>query len=256
MSENLSFAHTIIPDSKQLNADDLIAGPVTCTIVKVTPGKDDKQPMAIHLDAYPGRPYLPCKGMRRVLLHEMMWGDTASSWAGRRIRLFREPTVKWAGEEAGGIQISGLSDIRAGCMIPVTMARGMKIKLRVDKLDRAKPATTGPSPALTVLLNAIKSARAPVGKWSDEDIRTLLVVKAADVPESEHARIIETLKGDPPDPAPVFDAPTIDTAITAAFARGVTPAAIETIITCDPKTVPADQVPAIVAQIDALTGGE
>lgn len=250
MSDSLSFADTIVPRSDQVNADDLVAGPATCTITKVTRGSDE-QPMMVHLDAYPGRPYKPCKGMRRVLL--ALWGDTASTWAGRRIRIYRNEDVKWGGENVGGIRINGMSDIPAGCVVPVTVSRGKKEKQRVDKLERAKP-TTGPSPAVAVLRTTIGVALR--GKWTKDDIRALLGHdKAEDVPESEHARIIEALKGDPPEGPPVFDV-DVDAAINAAIDRGVRTADIEA-ITGDrmPKDVPADEAADVVAKIGALVGG-
>lgn len=248
--QEFTFTDTIIPKSDQLNADDLRTGAIECTIVKVA-RVNAEQPMLIHLDAYPGRPFKPCKGMRRVLLE--LWGDATHStiWTGRRIRLFREPTVKWAGEETGGIQIGGLSDIRAGCTIPVTMSRGTKFKLRVDKLDRAKP-TTGPSPAVSVLRTTIGDAMKN-RKWTKDDIRALLSHdKAEDVPESEHARIIEALKGDPPEEPPVFDV-DVQAAAYAALNRGVDPAAIEAALgDRDPKTLPPDEAAEVVAKLAAL----
>lgn len=252
MSDTLSFADTIIPKSDQLNADDLVAGPATCTIVKVTRGSEE-QPMLVHLDAYPGRPFKPCKGMRRVLL--ALWGDTASTWAGRRIRIYRNEDVKWGGENVGGIRINGMSDIPAGCTVPVTVSRGKKEKQRVDKLDRAKP-TAGPSPAVAVLRTAIGDAM-KARKWTRDDIRTLLGHdKAEDVPESEHARIIEALKGDPPDAPPVFDAPTLYDTVLAALDRGVPSADIKAIVgDRDPKTVPESEWPGLVEKLDALGGG-
>ena len=248
MSDNLSFADTIIPKSDQLNADDLVAGPATCTIVKVTRGSDE-QPMMVHLDAYPGRPFKPCKGMRRVLL--ALWGDTASTWGGRRIRIYRNEDVKWGGENVGGIRISGMSDIPSGCVVPVTVSRGKKEKQRVDKLDRAV-ATNGPRPAVSVLRTAIGDAM-KARKWTRDDIRVLLGHdKAEDVHESEHARIIEALKGDPPEGPPVFDM-TVNDAITAALNRGVPSADIEAVVgDRDPKTIPDAEAPAIVAKLAAL----
>lgn len=248
--QELSFADTIVPKSDQVNADDLVAGPATCTITKVTRGSDE-QPMMVHLDAYPGRPFKPCKGMRRVLL--ALWGDTATTWAGRRIRIYRNEDVKWGGENVGGIRINGMSDIPAGCVVPVTVSRGKKEKQRVDKLERAKP-TTGPSPAVSVLRTTIGDAMKN-RKWTKDDIRALLGHdKAEDVPESEHARIIEALKGDPPEEPPVFDV-DVQAAAYAALNRGVDPAAIEAALgDRDPKDIPADEAAGVVEKLAALGG--
>ena len=58
---------TIAPKSDQLNADDLINGPMTITItaVKARPGSSE-QPIQISFDGDGGKPYLPCKSMRRA----------------------------------------------------------------------------------------------------------------------------------------------------------------------------------------------
>jgi hypothetical protein len=53
---------TITPKSDQLNADDMITGPITVTITGVRRGDKD-QPVVIDIDGgY--QPYKPCKSMR------------------------------------------------------------------------------------------------------------------------------------------------------------------------------------------------
>lgn len=126
--------------SDQLNAADLTGGPIVARVTAVKNGKSNEQPMDIHLDGY--RPWKPCKGMRRVLID--LWGPPSPAWLGRTIRLYREPTVKWAGEEAGGIRVSGMSDIKASCTVPVAVSRGVNVKMRIEKLapvSSGKPST-------------------------------------------------------------------------------------------------------------------
>ena len=123
--------------SDQLNAVDLVGGAITVRVLKVKKGKPD-QPMAIHIEGY--RPWMPCKGMRRVLID--LWGPPSPAWLGRTIRLYREPSVKWAGEEAGGVRVSGMSDIKAACTVSVAVSRGVNVKMRIEKL--APVAATKP----------------------------------------------------------------------------------------------------------------
>ena len=83
------------------------------------------------------------------------------------------------------------------------MSRGKKVLVRVDKLDRAQPRTSGPSPAVGVLRQEIKLA---MGRgWTIEQIRPILGAdKAENVPEDRHAEIIEALREEPPS-KPEFD---------------------------------------------------
>jgi hypothetical protein len=63
----LDLSKTIAPRSDQLNADDLIGGPRTITITGVKLVAED-QPVAISFDNDEGKPWKPCKSMRRVLV--------------------------------------------------------------------------------------------------------------------------------------------------------------------------------------------
>src|SRR5262245_29461840 len=99
----------IIPKSDQLNADDLISGPRTVTIASVSVRPGTEQPVAISFDGDGGKPYKPCKSMCRVMV--AMWGPDAKEYAGHSMTLYRDPKVKWAGLEVGGIRISHMSHI-------------------------------------------------------------------------------------------------------------------------------------------------
>ena len=63
-----SLAHTITAKSDQLNADDLVGGPITVKIEGVTVREDTEQPVTIRLSGG-FRPWKPCKTERRVLVH-------------------------------------------------------------------------------------------------------------------------------------------------------------------------------------------
>lgn len=111
------LSQTITPKSDQLNADDLIAGPRTITITKVAGRPNSpEQPIAISFEGDAGKPYLPCKSMRRVLVH--LWGNNGEAFVGRCMTLYRDPSVQFGGLAVGGIRISHMSDIDE----PVTMA--------------------------------------------------------------------------------------------------------------------------------------
>lgn len=99
----MDLSQTIIPKSDQLNADDLIGGTRTIRISSVSAGNAE-QPVVIHFDGDNGRPYKPGKSMRRVLV--CLWGNDSAAYIGRRLTLYRDPSVKFGGEDVGGIRIS------------------------------------------------------------------------------------------------------------------------------------------------------
>lgn len=130
----LDLTESIAPKSDQLNADDLISGPRTFTITEVKPGSPE-QPFDFHLAEFPGRPYRPSKSMRRVMVEA--WGRNASEYAGRRLTLYREPTIKFGGQEVGGIRISHMSHIAKPLRMALTEARGKRAPFIVQPLPDA-----------------------------------------------------------------------------------------------------------------------
>lgn len=135
----MDLSSTIIPKSDQLNADDLIAGPRTIRITNVLPGSKE-QPISITFDGDNARPYKPSKSMRRVLV--TLWGSEGDAYVGRRITLFRDATVKWAGEEVGGISISHASDIPAAVSVMLTVSRSKRKPHVVEPLGVIAPTVT------------------------------------------------------------------------------------------------------------------
>jgi len=111
-----SMLATIAPKSDQLNADDLIGGvskTIKVTAVSILAGD---QPVSLSFEGDNGKPYKPCKSMRRVLVN--VWGSDGNSYIGRSMTLYRDDKVKFGGAEVGGIRISHMSGITE----PVTMA--------------------------------------------------------------------------------------------------------------------------------------
>lgn len=125
------LSQTIIAKSDQLNADDLIGRSITIEITNVI-GKAGDQPIAIHFKGDGGKPWLPCKGMRRVLV--FIWGSDGKAYVGRWLTLFREPTVKFGGIEVGGIRISHMSHIKERVSLALTASKGSKKAYVVEPL--------------------------------------------------------------------------------------------------------------------------
>lgn len=127
----MDISSTTAPDSTQVNADDLIAGPVTVTITDVTQGSAE-QPVDIHLAEYPDRVYRPGKSMRRVIV--ACWGPETSAYVGRRMRLYRDASIKFGKDAVGGIRISHLSHIATAQEIALTESRGKRKPFKVEPL--------------------------------------------------------------------------------------------------------------------------
>lgn len=127
---------TIIPKSDQLNAEQLLGGPVTITVTDVRRGGSEEQPVVIHYAGDGGRPYKPCKSMRKILL--FAWGSDGAQWIGRSMTLYNRPDVKFGGEAVGGIRISHLSHIDRDISVALTATRGRKEQTRILRLDDAE----------------------------------------------------------------------------------------------------------------------
>lgn len=126
------MSSVIVPKSDQLNADDLITGPLTATIRDVRIRGGQEQPVSIFYEGDNGKPYKPCKSMCRVMV--MMWGDDANQYVGRSLTLYRDPGVKWAGMAVGGIRISHMSHIERETTTALTETKGVRKAFTVKPL--------------------------------------------------------------------------------------------------------------------------
>lgn len=145
----MDITETIAPRSDQLNAEDLLTGPRTFTVEKVTAGSVE-QPVEIHLIEFPGRPFKPSKTVRRILV--AAWGPEAANYVGRRMTLYRDASVKFGGMDVGGIRVSHLSHIDKRMSLALTVTRGKRAPFVVEPLaisadvtefaDRITAATT------------------------------------------------------------------------------------------------------------------
>lgn len=130
----------LAPKSDQLNADDLVGGPRTITITRVSSGSSE-QPRNIHYDGDNGRPWKPCKTMMRVLFE--LWGP--SGYRGRQVTLVRDPSVSFGkNKNCGGIRISAMSHITEDRKVMVTISRETRRELLVRRLESAAPARSVP----------------------------------------------------------------------------------------------------------------
>lgn len=121
----------IQPKSDQLNADDFVGGARTVRITGVDI-KAGEQPISVHFEGDNGKPWKPCKTTARLMV--AAWGPDASQYKGRSLTLYRDPSVKWAGLEVGGIRISHMSHIDADMIYAATVTKGKRTPIRVKPL--------------------------------------------------------------------------------------------------------------------------
>jgi hypothetical protein len=145
---SVNMADFTAPKSDQLNADDLIAGPRTITITGVRAnGGDGQQPVSISFAGDDGKPYKPCKSMRRAMVH--VWGADAKQYIGRSMTLYCDPSVIYGGMAVGGIRISHMSNMDKAQTFALTATKTKRVPFTVQPLtvERAPlaPAVTPPT---------------------------------------------------------------------------------------------------------------
>lgn len=132
MDDISNLRDTATPKSDQLNADDLINTTKIIRITAVKRGTSKEQPISIEYDNMQGRPFKPCKSMRRVLI--AAYGEDGREWVGKSIKLYTDNEVKFGGVKVGGIRISHLSDIDKTMSIMLSVSKGRREPVTVSKL--------------------------------------------------------------------------------------------------------------------------
>lgn len=136
----MNMNDTIIPKSDQVNADEFMPpGPegardFTITEVRIT---DSEQPVWIYLAEH-AQPWKPALTVRRLLV--LGWGPDQTTYIGRRVRLFNDPKIKWAGKEVGGIRMSHMSHIKKKITASLSETKGKRIPHVIEPLPDVVPA--------------------------------------------------------------------------------------------------------------------
>lgn len=160
------LSQTIAPKSDQMNSDDLISGSRTIKITRVSADQASKeQPILVYFEGDDGKPYKPCKSMRRVMVH--VWGSDGSQYVGRSMTLFRDPTVTWGGMQVGGIRISHMSHMDTKVTMALTATKSSRKPFIVNPLiEEKKP---DPSP-IDIYGNEVRAnlLSATLAEWWDE----------------------------------------------------------------------------------------
>lgn len=129
---------TIIPKSDQINADELVGGPITVTINRAVVKKGDQQPVNLHTVETPGRAYRPSKTMRKLIVEA--WGLESQAYVGRSLTLYRNPEIMYGGQTVGGIEISHMSHIDKPVVTTLIVGRGKTREFTVLPIPQQQPA--------------------------------------------------------------------------------------------------------------------
>jgi hypothetical protein len=185
MNDQVDMSQFIAARSDQLNADDLMDNPRTITITKVTASPDSaEQPVSIHYQGGEGRPWKPCKTMRRILVG--VWGKDASQYVGRSLTLYRDPSVAFGGMQVGGIRVSHMSHIEGEKTVALQVTRGRKAPFKVLPLKNAPAAPATGDDQATKWANAYTVKLETLA--TIEEVETFAGQKAAKLAELEEAR--------------------------------------------------------------------
>lgn len=122
----------IAAKSDQLNADDLIGGPITIRIRDVDVKSIPEQPISVFYDGDDGKPWKPCKTAARCLA--AVWGPNAAQWIGLRCTIYNDPTVTWAGAAVGGIRVSHMEGLDKPRQLSLSKTRGKKSTVTIQPL--------------------------------------------------------------------------------------------------------------------------
>ena len=215
----MDMTPTLAANSNRLTADDLIAGPLTITVTKLTPGSAPQE-VIFNFDGDQGKPWHPCKTMRRVLAE--VWGKDGSQYVGRQITLFRNPEILYSGQKVGGIQISHLSNLNGAFQTTISLARGKRTPYRVEPLTTPAPppAAPAPDPATAALAVCHAAGLTEIGLAAFCDLVSSGTASTlAQLPPETLVRIVEggisaktvakcnTLAATKPEPEPAEDLP-------------------------------------------------
>lgn len=197
----VNLKDTIAPKSDQLNADDLLTGPITVQVTAVTRGNSE-QPISIAISGgY--QPYKPCKSMRRVLI--AAWGDNGAEWVGKWMTLFCDPSVRYGGVQVGGIRISHVSDIDGDLKLMLTTTRSKRAEYVVklvqsperDILSTLEAAAKKGSASLKAAFEKVPPSQVKLDVWKRHaDALKATAAKHDDRPKSLEEQAADSAKSE------------------------------------------------------------
>jgi len=152
------MAASIEARSEQIDADNLISGPIDVTIKAVTRGPSNEQPIQIVLQETPLF-YRPNKTFRRALIG--CFGDDSTNWIGKRLRLARDANVMFGGVKVGGTIVTHAS-IEAPVVFMLSTKRGKKSAVSIDVIPPIQKPVPMPAKVKEAAAVITKPARGTI----------------------------------------------------------------------------------------------
>ena len=131
MSSDLDKA--LSAKSDQLNADDLIGENRTIKLTDVIITLNADQKINISFEGDDNKPWRPSKTQGRIM--KAIWGRNEKEWIGKRVTIFRNPGVRWGGQEVGGVFISHIEGIDKPTKLVLAESKSRKASITVLPLD-------------------------------------------------------------------------------------------------------------------------
>ena len=160
----LNIAPFIEAQSDRIVADDLIAGPQTHVVERVEGAvQEGKKRLIVRLKGVE-KPFMPCKGMARLLGH--LWGPDAAKWIGNTMVIYRDPDVRFGADTPGGVRICAVSNIDKAVKVPIRTSQKSVKTYEVSPIKQAEQTSD--------------DARAKAEAWAAEHIGAVNVAATLD----------------------------------------------------------------------------
>lgn len=181
--------------SDQLNAVDIMGCDRIIKITRVDVKKGE-QPVSVYFEGDNGKPWKPSKGMIRILAGG--WGVESSNWVSKHVQLHFEPSVKYAGQEVGGIRIAAMSDInKQGLQLSLSISRQKREPYHVkhltvkiaeypaDKFSKALPIMAEKMKQGEMTLQQVIAQCQKTGQLTDQQLKQLEEAAPTEINEEE-----------------------------------------------------------------------
>lgn len=152
--------------SDQLNADDLLGGPITIKIRDVNVDFTSEQPISVFYDGDNGRPWKPCKTAARCLAAVL--GANAANWIGLSCTIYNDTTVTWAGAAVGGVRVSHIQGLEKTRHLQLAKTRGKKSVVTIHPLVVTSDTPNEPDKPPVDLTPHLIAARDAASKGTED----------------------------------------------------------------------------------------
>jgi len=172
----MDISEMLVGKSDQIDNVDLLSGPRDFTITGVSKGNPD-QPLDIAVAEF-DRAWRPGLTMRRLLAH--IWGEDASLYVGRRVRLYRDPEVTFGKDKTGGTRISHASHMDKSVTVSLPTSKGKFGAFTVDPLPDTAPTVTPATPEEVQACTEVDELRA-MWATATPEVQALITARKAEL---------------------------------------------------------------------------